>query len=331
MAAERGPDEHLTQPALEHSRRDFVRVRVDHTVAQALDEARQSRTSGRIVYFYVVDAQERLRGVLPTRRLLLSPPEAPVASVMVRDVIALPADATLMDACELFILHRLLAFPIVDADRRILGVVDVELYTNEISELARREESDDVFQLIGVRLAQVRRAGVVRVFSRRFPWLLCNIGGGLACAFLAGQFQAVLDKVIVLSLFIPVVLAVAESVSVQTLSLALQANRGNRFRWSETLRAFFREIPVGLLLGLACGGLVAGAALVWQRLGIVALCILLSMGAAITTAVVFGLAVPTALLAARRDPKLASGPIVLACTDLATMFYYLGLATWLLT
>ena len=328
--AKTGGGDHLKERALDHARQDFVRVRADQTVAGALAEARQSRTAGRIVYFYVVDERDRLKGVLPTRRLLLSPPETPVGEVMVRDVIALPADATLADACEFFILHRLLAFPVVDAERRILGVVDVELYTDEISELARRDESDDVFQLIGVRLAQVQRASLPAVFGRRFPWLLCNIVGGIACAVLAEQFHGILDRIVALALFIPVVLTVAESVSIQTLSLALQARSGNRFRWGETLRAFAREIPLGGLLGLACGSVVGAVVLVWQRHATVALTVLLAMLLSITTAVVLGLAVPTALHVARRDPKLASGPIVLACTDLATLFYYLGLATLLL-
>ena len=321
--------QHLNELALDHARKDFVRILEGRTVAQALADARASRTTGRIVYFYVVDEQDRLKGVLPTRRLLLSEPETPVADIMIREIIALPADCTLADACEFFILHRLLAFPIVDAQRRILGVVDVELYTDEISELANREESDDVFQLIGVRLGEVQRATLGTVFRRRFPWLLCNVGGGLACAFVAGAFESTLNRAIVLSMFIPVVLAVAESVSIQTLSLALQAHHGNRFHWRATLREFAREIPTGLLLGLGCGSLVAVVALVWHRSLSVAVTILAGMTLAITTAAFLGLLVPTILHMARRDPKLASGPIALACTDLATLAYYLGIATLL--
>ena len=324
------PADHLQDPALTHARTDFVRVLAHQTIGEALAHVQRSRPAGRIVYLYVVDDQDRLQGVLPTRRLLLNPPETPVTEIMVKEVVALPEHATLFDACEFFIMHRLLAFPIVDRDRRILGVVDVELYTDEISELARREESDDVFQLIGVRLAQVQRASLLTVFSKRFPWLLTNVAGGIAAAFLAGQFEGVLQKVIALSLFVPVVLAVAESVSIQTLSLALQAHHGNRFRWSETLRAFGREIPTGLMLGGGCGALIAAVVLVWQRLGMVALSILLSVTLAVTTAAILGLLIPTILHAAQRDPKVASGPITLALTDLATLTYYFGLATWLL-
>lgn len=324
------PLNRLNELALDHARTDFIQVLVDQTLGDAVAQIQRQEVGGRIVYFYVVDRENRLQGVLPIRRVLLNPRETPVAKVMVRNVVALPANATLVDACEQFILHRFLALPIVDDQKRILGVVDVELYTDEISDLARREESDDVFQLIGVRLAEVQQASPLAAFRRRFPWLLCNVGGGLACAVLAWQFEGVLHKAIVLSLFIPVVLTVAESVAIQTLSLALQAHHGNRFRWGETLSAFRREIPVGLMLGMACGGLIGTVVLVWRQMGLVALSILLSVALAMTTGAVLGLLVPTILHTAQRDPKVASGPIVLAATDLVTLFYYLGIAAVLL-
>ena len=80
----------------------------------------------RIVYFYVVDDEDRLKGVIPAKSLLLSPPEARVDDIMLRHVIAIPAGATVLDACEFFVLHRFLAFPVVDANRRLLGAIDVD-------------------------------------------------------------------------------------------------------------------------------------------------------------------------------------------------------------
>jgi magnesium transporter len=320
----------LEENVLQFARNDFVRISIDQTIGQALAQVQSSTISGRVVYFYVVDDDGRLKGVLPTRRLLLNPPETPIAEIMVRSLVTLSASATLLDACEMFILHRLLALPVVDADGRMVGVIDVELYTDEISDLARREESDDVFQLIGVRLAEVRDASIPAVFSRRFPWLLCNIGGGLACAVLAGAFQGILDRVITLALFIPVVLALAESVSIQSLTLTLQAQHGRRVSWGDFVKNLVREIPIGLLLGGGCGLLVAIAAWVWRGEGLVGLCILASIGISVTLATLIGLSVPSAMRAGRRDPRVASGPIVLAVTDLATLFVYLGLATWLL-
>jgi magnesium transporter len=125
----------LNDPVTKHVHQHFTRLAAQLTVGSALDWLRRNPPRERIIYFYVVDAEDRLVGVVPTRRLLLSPPETPLADIMVRNVVALPAEATVLDACEFFIQHRFLAFPVVDADRRILGVVDVELYTSELDAL----------------------------------------------------------------------------------------------------------------------------------------------------------------------------------------------------
>src|SRR6516165_6872476 len=117
----------LIDPVTQHMHRDFTQVDLGQTVGEALDCLRRKPPKGRIVYFYVVDAEGLLQGVVPTRRLVLSPLDKPLADIMVRQVIALPAAASVMDACEFFIQHRLLAFPVVDAKRRLLGVVDMQL------------------------------------------------------------------------------------------------------------------------------------------------------------------------------------------------------------
>ena len=325
---------HASDPSsarvIDLARKDFTRISIDHTVGQALGEVQRSRVGERIVYFYVVDNEDRLRGVVPTRGLLLNGPETPVAAIMVRNLVTLPPQATLLDACEMFILHRLLALPVVDEDGRIQGVVDVGHYTDEIMNMTDREVSNDVFQLIGVRLAQVRRASVPVVFGRRFPWLMCNVLGGLACAAIVGLFEKVLAHVIVLALFIPIVMALAESVSMQSLTLTLQAQHGGRIAWRVVLRSLGREIPIGLLLGIACGGVVALVAWIGHAGGTVALCIWLSIVLAVTTSAALGMLVPVVLGSARRDLKIASGPIALAVSDMATLAYYFGLAAWLL-
>ncbi len=324
------PDHHLNDPVTRHMHQKFIRLRAAQTVGQALQEIRQTGQEGWIVYFYVVDHEDRLVGVIPARRLLLNPPEARIDELMDRKVIRLPASATLFEACEFFVLHRLLALPVVDEHGRMVGVIDVKLYTDEITDLARREEYEDVFQLIGVRLAEVRTAAVPQAFAGRFPWLLCNIGGGLACAVIAAAFQDVLDRRVVLALFIPVVLALAESVGIQSLTLAIQLHETGRLDWRRARQRLTREAQVGLLLGLAAGALVAAVGTAWQGAAQVGGVLLGGIALAVMTAALLGQAVPALVRTLLRDPKVAAGPITLAMTDVATLVYYLGLAAWLM-
>ena len=325
---ERSLHERLNDSVLAYVHQDYARVLDTDTVGEALSRVQHSQITHRIVYFYVVDAQDRLCGVLPTRQLLLHRASAWVADLMVRQVISLPQNATLLDALELFMFHRLLAFPVVDEQGRILGIIDVDVFTQELSDLAQVEESDDIFQIIGVHLTEIRQTSVGGAFVRRLPWLLCNIGGGLACALVGGLFQQTLQRVVVLALFIPVVLALAESVSMQSLSLTLQLHEPWVINWPKWFRLLRREALIGTMLGLGCGVLVALAAWVWQWSFRLALTLLGSIGLSVAWAAMLGLTAPIAMRALQRDPKVASGPVSLALVDVSTMTLYLALAAW---
>lgn len=321
-------ESNLNDPVSQHMRTDVARLHVDHTVGQTLAELRRHPPPARIVYFYVIDAQRHLKGVIPARSLLLSPPEACIAEIMLPGVVAVPAEATVLEACEFFVLHRFLAFPVVDAERRLIGAVDVELYTDELRELGGGN-SDDLFQLVGVHLARARQPGTWRAFRTRFPWLICNIAGGIAAALISGIFREELEKVVALALFIPVVLALAESVSIQSVSLALQLLHGQPPSWTIIFRKLRRELAIGFLLG-AAGGLAVGlTAFVWLGQPRLVLSILGGITAGVTASAVFGVTVPNLLRRFKLDPQVAAGPIVLAVTDLITLLCYFNVARWL--
>jgi len=148
----------LSDPVTSRMNQDFTRLQVDQTVGEALEWLRRHPPPERIIYFYVVDGANRLRGVVPTRRLVLSPPETPLADIMVGKTVALPSAATVLDACEFFIQHRLLAFPVVDEDKRLLGVVDVDLYTEQLSQL---DQATAVGRLVAplVRFLHIESSG----------------------------------------------------------------------------------------------------------------------------------------------------------------------------
>jgi magnesium transporter len=310
--------------------RDFSRLHVKQTVGEALAEIRRNPPPSRIIYFYVLDDEERLQGVIPTRRLLLSELDTPLSKIMVRDVISIPHTATVLDACEFFVMHRLLAFPVIDDKRRIVGVVDVELYTQELSELDRSERNDDLFQLIGVHLAESQQASPTLAFKSRFPWLLANIAGGVMAAFLSGLFEEELQKVVAIALFIPVVLALAESVSIQSVSLALQALHGQRPTLRDIGAKLRREFMTGALLGCASALIIATIAGAWLRDWKVVVCLLGGITGGVACSAMIGVAMPNLLRLTRRDPQVASGPVALALTDMVTLLVYFNLARLLL-
>ena len=109
---------HVDKPVLEFARKDTPLLTRETSVGEALQAIRKLPTSQTVIYFYVVDENQKLAGVLPTRSLLLAQPEEKIAGLMIARVIAIPAGATVLEACEFFVLHKFLAFPVVDSERR---------------------------------------------------------------------------------------------------------------------------------------------------------------------------------------------------------------------
>ncbi|XHR29403.1 MAG: magnesium transporter [Chthoniobacteraceae bacterium] len=323
------------EPILNHIRRDFGLLRQEWTVQQTLDHLRQLDVGDKIIYFYVAGENDKLMGVVPTRKLLLSRADEKLGDIMIRRVVAIPKTATVFDACEFFVLHKFFALPVVDEQRRILGVVEINLVTEEVLEGDSAAEpqqgpTDDVFELLGFHLAQARNAGPLMSFRYRFPWLVATILSGTLCAVITGLFEKTLAELLILAFFLPLVLGMGESVSMQSMTLSIQNLRANRPTLKWYLSALRREAATATLLGLACGFSVF--LIIWGWRGdpgagaAIGASILLSF----ETACLLGLSVPSLLHALKLDPKIAAGPITLAVADVATLVFYFGVAALVL-
>jgi len=295
------------------------------SVEQALTIIREHGVGERLIYFYVIDPAGKLAGVLPTRRLLTSPVEAKLDELMLRRVVALPEKATLLDACDIFVLHKFYALPVVDSNRRIIGVVDANVVTEELLDVTEKPD-ETFFETLGFHLEQARGASPWKAFRLRFPWLLTTIGSGTGAALLAGVFEETLARALVLSFFLAMVLALAESVSIQSMTLTLQALRTMRPTWKWFTETARREIGTGVLIGFASGVTVFFIALIWRGQFTPAGVIGGTIAGSLIIACAAGLTVPSTLHALKLDPKIAAGPITLAITDLATLFLYFSLA-----
>jgi len=318
----------FNSPVAQHARKDFPLLDADMTVAAALERIRREGIGERVIYFFAVDSDERLVGVLPTRRLLTAAPETHLRDIMVRRVVAIPAAATVLDACEFFVLYKFFAFPVVDEQRRVVGVVDVSLFAEEV--LGEREEQprpaapvrDDVFEALGFHLEQIRGASPWRVFRFRFPWLLVTVAGGTICAVLAGAFEATLAHSLIVAFFLTMVLGLNESVSAQSMSVTIQMLRSAPVTWGWFATALRREFITAVLIGLACGTIVAAIVLFWRHDLRGAAAIGGSIAISLVTASLFGLGVPSLLHRFKLDPKIAAGPITLALADICALVLY---------
>jgi magnesium transporter len=309
---------------------DFIALKEDLSVGEALEQIRQCAGEPRIMYFYVVNEEDMLKGVVSTRQLLISPLDAKISEIMDTKVHYLTEEVNIMDVLNDFITHKYLALPVVDKEERIIGVVDVSVFTENIPDILERENSEAVFETIGFRIYQIKGASAFQAFRYRFPWLIATITSGVLCALMSSRFENVLASSLILSFFLTLVLGLGESVSMQSMTVTIQALRVQHptFKWFS--REIIKEFGTAILLGLASGAAVAASVLIWKQNVKAALVIGGSLVFTLTTACLIGLAIPTTLHALKLDPKVSAGPLTLGIADIITILTYLTFASVIL-
>lgn len=325
------------QKIVELVRKDFTTLNKNLTVVEALKKIREDGIGERIVYFYVVDNENKLIGVLPTRRILIAQEDQKIEEIMVKRVAALPQEATVYDALEFFATYKFLAFPVVDNERKIIGIVDVSLFTDELleekdidEEQLEKYDYDSIFETIGFRINEIKNASPIKAWKIRVPWLFATVTSGIICALLTGAFQSTLTESILLVFFFTLVLGLGESISIQSMTVAIQTLRTTKPTLNWFIKNFIKEIKTAGLLGVTCASIVFVVAVIWKNDFKSAVAIGLSIIFVQVIASLLGLIIPTILHKTKLDPKIAAGPITLAIADVSTIFTYFGLATIIL-
>ncbi|MBN1915186.1 MAG: magnesium transporter [Parachlamydiales bacterium] len=313
--------------------RDIVRpvasiVYEDQTVEEALADLQHKHIEDKVIYFYVLDRDDILKGVVSTRKFLLSEGSRPLRDIMSDVVISIEENKTLHEALEIFAQHSLLALPVVTSEGKFLGAIDVEMYIEESFDIADARHRSDIFQIIGLSLEDEKRRSVFGDYRLRMPWIFCTMFGGIVCAIISNIHQLVLSKILMLAMFIPLVLSLSESISMQAMTHSLQFTRRPRLTWRHIIAKAIKEWHIVALIALTAGVLVGIISLFWGEGIKPSLTLACGIGISVVTSASFGIFFPIVLHRGRLDPKVASGPVVLSLADIVTTTIYLSLATW---
>ena len=303
----------------------------EESVENVLQALRKKECTGKILYFYVVNSENTLLGVLPTRALLLAETQEKVQNIMQTSVFFLPETMPYEKAMEALSHHRLLALPVVNHQKKLIGFFDIQMCLEENVDLFKEQRSHEIFQLLGMRLETNAYKHPMHAYAKRMPWILCNMLGGIACAIVSYIFQAVLIKVLLLAMFIPLVLALSESISMQSMTQSLQILKKQNISFKKIVSRVFFEIRVAILMSVTSGVLVGCLSLLWEAEVATAATIAAGITFSVILSAILGASIPIMLHSSKLDPKVASGPVVLTIADVTTTSFYLFLATyWLL-
>jgi magnesium transporter len=312
----------------------YCRLRADMTVGEAISYLRRdARAREKTVYYaYVLDPEERLLGVVTFRDLIVSSGEKSIKDVMRSDVISAPEDLDQEALSKLFMRHRLLMIPIVDAEGRIKGVVNV----NDIVDVLQEEATEDIQKIGGVASLEGPYLEVpLRVMIRkRAGWLAALFLGEMLTATAMGQFEAEITRAVVLALFVPLIISSGGNSGSQATTLVIRAMALGEVKIRDWWRVIRRELVTGLGLGLILASIGLVRILLWQALFnaygehyfLVALTVALSLVGVVLWGSIAGSILPFILRGLGLDPASASAPFVATLVDVTGLVIYFSVA-----
>jgi magnesium transporter len=304
------------------------------TVGDAIERVRELATKRVFTYCYIADEGNVLQGVVTMRDLLLYPKEAHLDTIMLRNPFALRPEYPLMEAMRQTVNRHYPAYPVVDERGFLVGIVR----GSRIFEQQAIEISAQPGAMVGVEREERVSTPLLRSLKFRHPWLQFNLLTAFIAAGVVGLFEQTIDKIVVLAVFLPVLAGQSGNTGCQALAVSLRGLTLGELKAGREHMFLVKEAALGLANG-AMVGVTAGLGMFFYatmqhtevsplRLGII---VFLSMMGSCFLSGVSGVMVPLTLKKFGADPATASSIFLTTATDVASMGFFLGIATlWLM-
>jgi magnesium transporter len=301
----------------------------ERTVGETIEELRELVTRALITYVYVLDAKEHLLGIVTMRDLLFSDRQRTLEQVMLRGAFALHASVDIKDAMRLVLDRHYPVYPVVDAERRLIGLVRGQaMFEAQAIEISLQAGS-----MVGVEKEERLATPWIHSLKLRHPWLQLNLLTAFLAAAVVGLFQDTVDRLVILALFLPVLAGQSGNTGCQALAVTLRGMTLGELRPGSERRLVTKEAWLGCLNGIGVG-LAAGIGMFVTAAGqhaerpfMLAFAVFLAMIGACIASGVSGAMVPLTLKRLGFDPATASSIFLTTATDVVSMGMLLGLAT----
>jgi magnesium transporter len=302
--------------------RDLVAVPDSWTVGEVIDHCRDATDLPDDVYdLFVVDADRRLRGSVALGRMLRTKRPVPIVDIMDPDIPSIPAAADQEQVAHLFRDQNLVSCPVVDGERRLLGVIMVDDVVDVIDE----EAEDDLARMGGVASVDIHEPAM-RTTRSRFWWLFVNLGTAFLASSVIGQFETELQKIVALAVLMPIVASMGGNAGTQTVTVAVRALAMRELTAANALRFVVKEIAVGGANGFLFAVIVGVVTYVWFNDPRIALTIAAAMVINLVAAGLAGTLIPLGLQRLNIDPAVSSTVFLTTVTDVVGFLAFLGLA-----
>lgn len=307
---------------------EYLSVNENMSMPECIKEMRrQAEDLDDIYYVYVVDDDNRLRGVLPLKKMLTHPSVSKIKHVMETDPVSVRTDTPIEDVAIDFEKYDLVAMPVVDGIGRLSGQITVDDVMDEV-----REQSERDYQLASGISSDVDADDSVWTQTKaRIPWLLIGILGGILSSIILTGFEQQIAAITALAIFIPLIGGTGGNVGVQASAIVVQGLANGRLDIKNAWKQIWREVVISILNAIVISAVIFVYVIITQPGDYaVALAVTSSLFCIVIFATVFGALVPLTLEKLKINPALATGPFIQITNDVVGLLIYVGLATWLM-
>lgn len=303
---------------------EFVSFFESDTAAYALYELKdKAPTAETIYYLYILDDNKKLTGVVSLRDLIVAPADEMIKDIMSENIVYVSVGKDQREVAQMMRDYDLLALPVVDFQNHLLGIITVD----DIMDVMEEEASDDYSKLAAVSDVGKPDDSAIASAKKRLPWLIILLFLGMFTASLIGRFEATLEKVAILAIFIPLIAGMAGNTGTQSLAVAVRGIATGEFKEQGKTKLLIREATTGLITGSVCGIIITLIIYFWK--GEIFLGILVGISIMITliVATLSGSVIPLIMNRLNIDPAVASGPFITTINDIISILIYFGIAT----
>jgi len=316
----------------------FARLRPDMTVDEAIGYLRkQARQVETIYYAYALDSEQHLLGVISFRDLFSADRNKTVRDAMRSNFIYATDHMDQESVARLFSEHHLLAIPVLDAERHMVGIVTVD----DIVDVVREEASEDIQKIGGTEALDgpYLEVSFRQMIRKRAGWLAVLFVGEMLTATAMGYYEHEIARAVVLALFVPLIISSGGNSGSQATTLVIRAMAMGEVRLKDWWRVVRREIGAGLVLGTVLGSIGLTRILVWQALAkpygehylLIAMTVACSLIGVVLFGTIAGSMLPFILRRFGFDPASASAPFVATLVDVSGLVIYFTLASIILS
>lgn len=279
-----------------------------------------------INYIYVVDKEQKLKGVISIKEIFRQPKEIIVSEIMDKKLVRARLRTNQERIALLAIKYNLKAIPVVDKTEKFLGIVS----SDTMLDILNKEATEDILHLAGVHRTDNVAIDVIKdpsktIILARLPWLLVGLAGGILAAKILGFFEATLETQIIFAFFIPVMLYMSNAVAIQSQTMFIRSLTLDPKLEAKTY--FSKEIKIGGFIALVCALLLTLISFIWQKSPFIGVILGLSMFIATTWAVVLSIFIPWLLQRFKKDPAVGSGPFGTVLNDVSTLIIYFSVVS----